>query len=41
MFESIGLKASAGVGTALMIGVSVVPTIYLHFRGRSRRTSDE
>ncbi|KAL4797418.1 major facilitator superfamily domain-containing protein [Aspergillus venezuelensis] len=37
MFEDIGLSASAGVGVALMVGVSVLPTIALQWKGRSFR----
>lgn len=34
MFESVGIAASSGVGVALIVGVSVVPTIFLHQKGR-------
>ncbi|OJJ86763.1 putative MFS transporter [Aspergillus glaucus CBS 516.65] len=34
MFESVGIAASSGVGVALIVGVSVVPTIFLHRKGR-------
>lgn len=34
MFTNVGLKGSAGVVSALMVGVSIIPTIFLHFKGR-------
>lgn len=34
MFESVGIAASSGVGVALIVGVSAVPTIFLHWKGR-------
>ncbi|KAJ9194007.1 hypothetical protein DTO164E3_7595 [Paecilomyces variotii] len=37
MFESIGTAASAGVTTALMVGVSAIPTILLHWQGKKWR----
>ncbi|EIT80122.1 major facilitator superfamily domain-containing protein [Aspergillus flavus] len=37
MFESVGVAASAGVGCALLVGVSVIPTLCLHFMGRRWR----
>ncbi|KAL5336247.1 major facilitator superfamily domain-containing protein [Aspergillus crustosus] len=34
MFENVGIAASAGVCVALMVGVSVLPTIFLQMKGR-------
>lgn len=34
MFESVGVAASSGVGVALIVGISVVPTFLLHWKGR-------
>ncbi|KAL4763518.1 putative MFS transporter [Aspergillus foveolatus] len=39
MFETVGIAASAGVCVALMVGVSVLPTIALQWKGRSLRPS--
>lgn len=41
LFENVGLSGSAGVCCALIIGVSVIPTIFLQFRGRSKKQNDE
>ncbi|KKK18579.1 hypothetical protein ARAM_005730 [Aspergillus rambellii] len=41
MFESVGIAASAGVCVALMVGVSVIPTIFLQWKGRSFRPLQE
>lgn len=35
MFESVGIAASAGVVTALLVGVSVIPTVILHLGRRA------
>lgn len=37
MFESVGTAASAGVTNALMVGVSAIPTILLHWQGKKWR----
>ncbi|OCL03718.1 MFS transporter [Glonium stellatum] len=34
MFTNVGLAGSAGVATALMVGVSILPTIFLQWRGK-------
>ncbi|KAJ5091132.1 hypothetical protein NUU61_006002 [Penicillium alfredii] len=34
MFESVGIAASSGVITALIMGVSFIPTVILHWQGR-------
>ena len=34
MFAKVGVAASSGVGVALIVGVSVIPTLLLHWRGR-------
>lgn len=41
MFADVGLTASAGIGCALIIGVSVIPTLILHWRGRMWREKGE
>lgn len=33
MFETVGWGGGAGVAAALMVGVSVIPTIILQIRG--------
>lgn len=38
MFETVGVAASSGVGVALMVGISVVPTFFLQWLGRSWRS---
>lgn len=37
MFENCGLVISAGIGVALMAGVSALPTVLLQWRGQSWR----
>lgn len=37
MFETVGVAASSGVGVALMVGVSVIPTLFLQWMGRTWR----
>ncbi|KFY93913.1 hypothetical protein V498_04175 [Pseudogymnoascus sp. VKM F-4517 (FW-2822)] len=37
MFENVGVAASAGVVVALMVGVSIFPTMLVHWRGPSFR----
>ncbi|KAH1592197.1 hypothetical protein KXX69_007156 [Aspergillus fumigatus] len=39
MFENVGVAASAGVGCALIVGASVVPTIIVHWQGKKWRPS--
>ena len=34
MFAKVGVAASSGAGVALIVGVSVIPTLLLHWRGR-------
>lgn len=34
MFESVGIAASSGVITALIMGVSFIPTVLLQWYGR-------
>ncbi|KAF9886615.1 hypothetical protein FE257_011255 [Aspergillus nanangensis] len=41
MFENVGIAQSAGVCVALMVGVSVIPTLCLHWFGRSWRPAVE
>lgn len=37
MFENVGFNASAGIGVALMLAVSVVPTIIVQLQGHKWR----
>ena len=37
MFTEAGLYASAGIATALMVAVSILPTIFIQWRGVSLR----
>ncbi|KAJ5676095.1 Major facilitator superfamily domain general substrate transporter [Penicillium macrosclerotiorum] len=41
MFETVGIAPSAGIGSALVVAVSVIPTIALHWRGQVWRRKDE
>lgn len=34
MFENVGVAPSAGIGSALVVVVSVVPTIFLHAKAK-------
>jgi hypothetical protein len=37
MFTNIGLLGSTGVAVALMVGVSIVPTVLLQWKGKNWR----
>ena len=37
MFATVGVAASSGVGVALIVGISVIPTLFLHWRGHAWR----
>ncbi|KAJ5887578.1 Major facilitator superfamily domain general substrate transporter [Penicillium taxi] len=37
MFDSVGIAASSGICCAMIIAVSVIPTIYLHWRSGANR----
>jgi hypothetical protein len=37
MIENVGLAESSGVTTALIVGVSIIPTAFLQWRGSSWR----
>lgn len=37
MFESVGVAPSAGICAALVAGVSIIPTMIVHWQGRSWR----
>lgn len=37
MFENVGVAPAAGIACAMIVVVSVIPTIFLHFRGRKMR----
>ena len=39
MFTSVGVAASSGVAAALIIGVSIFPTLFIQWRGEHYRTS--
>lgn len=41
MFTNVGVANSAGVVSALIIGVSIFPTIFLQFRGEKMRHNKE
>ncbi|CAL5865977.1 uncharacterized protein PFLUO_LOCUS184 [Penicillium psychrofluorescens] len=41
MFETVGIAPSAGVASALIVVVSVIPTIFLHWRGKIWRRDEE
>lgn len=41
MFENVGIAASSGVTSALMVGVSVFPTVLLQWQGRRWRVPNE
>lgn len=34
MFDSVGIAKSSGVATALLVGCSIFPTVYLQWQGR-------
>ena len=38
MFTSVGVAASSGVVAALIVGVSILPTIFIQWRGDRYRT---
>jgi hypothetical protein len=37
MFENVGIAKSAGIGAALLMGISFLPTIALQWKGHSVR----
>lgn len=37
MFESVGFNGSAGIGVALMVAVSVIPTVIIQLQGHKWR----
>lgn len=39
MFTNLGLSTSAGVAAALLIGVSIIPTLIVQFMGQKWRPS--
>jgi hypothetical protein len=39
MFTSVGVAASSGVVAALIVGVSILPTLFIQWRGDRYRTS--
>ncbi|CAI7651659.1 unnamed protein product [Penicillium glandicola] len=40
MFETVGVAPSAGIGSALVVLVSVIPTIFLHWQGKGWRSEE-
>ncbi|KAJ9134258.1 Mfs transporter [Pleurostoma richardsiae] len=40
MIEKVGLAASSGVATAMMVGIAIVPTMLLQWRGRRWRREE-
>ncbi|KAI2688149.1 hypothetical protein CBS147326_3506 [Penicillium roqueforti] len=40
MFETVGIAPSAGIGSALVVCVSVIPTIFLQWRGKDWRSEE-
>ncbi|KAL2215420.1 synaptic vesicle transporter [Thermoascus aurantiacus ATCC 26904] len=41
MFENVGIAASSGITTALMVCISAIPIILLHWRGRVWRVGND
>lgn len=41
MFENVGLRTSAAVCAVLIIGVSIIPTVFLQFRPQVLRGGKE
>jgi hypothetical protein len=40
MFENAGVAPSAGIGSALIVIVSVIPTVFLHWQGKGWRSEE-
>jgi hypothetical protein len=40
MFETVGIAPSAGVASALVVVASVIPTIFLQWRGKIWRQNE-
>lgn len=38
MLETVGIAASAGIATAMIVVVSVIPTAFVHWRGKVWRS---
>jgi len=36
MFEAIGIENSAGIIIGMVVGLSIIPTIILHFMGSKK-----
>lgn len=41
MFDNVGIAASSGVSTALLVVASVIPTALLQWQGHKWRVKDE
>lgn len=41
MFDNVGSAASSGITTSLLVCVSVIPTILLHWQGQKWRLGKE
>jgi hypothetical protein len=39
MFTSVGVAASSGVAAALIVGVSILPTLFIQWRGERYRST--
>jgi hypothetical protein len=37
MFTNVGLLGTAGIAVALIVGVSIIPTIFLQWKGKAWR----
>jgi hypothetical protein len=40
MFDNVGIAPSAGIGSALVVACSVIPTVFLQWKGRGMRPRD-
>lgn len=40
MLETVGISPSAGITTAMIVVVSVIPTIFVHWRGKVWRGNE-
>jgi hypothetical protein len=41
MFDNVGVAKSAGVAAALLVGVSLLPTMVLQWRGQAWRRTEK
>lgn len=40
MFTNVGIAPSSGIGAALIVVVSIIPTVFLHWRGKFWRNEE-